>query len=441
MPVGPYAVVRADGGHMSATSAERGVSRRGASRTSTMTDRLSAMVHRIPGWESPVFTYYLIAVSATMLVGVGLVMVLSSSAVPRISAGQAPYSDFFSQVQFAVIGLVLLIVASRVPMRMWRKLSWVAIGGSAVFILLLVTPLAHDVKGNTGWVKLGPFIAQPAEATKLALALWLPAILAQKAHLLNRWQHVVVPIVPVVTFLLFFVLLGRDLGTALVLMILVGGTMFLGGVPKRFLASAAAVGAVVVFVIVVSSPNRMDRIASWAGHEECDRFSSCWQTTQGVWALGSGGWWGTGLGASKAKTFLPEAHNDFIFAVLGEELGMSGSFLVLSLFAALALGCYRIMVRHTDRFAAISAGAIMIWIVGQAFLNIAVVLTFAPVFGVPLPLVSSGGSALITAMTAVGILLSFARSEPGAPEVFRARRGAIRQSFAVVRGGSAKLKR
>jgi cell division protein FtsW len=167
--------------------------------------------------------------------------------------------------------------------------------------------------------------------------------------------------------------------------------------------------------------------------DSCDVTAECYQTLHGLWGLATGGWWGIGLGASREKwSYLPAAHNDYIFAIIGEELGLVGTLLVLGLFALLGLAMSRIIRRHPDPFVGVTTAAISVWIVGQALINIGVVIGLAPVIGVPLPLVSAGGSALIMTMAAIGVLISFARQEPGAAEALAARPGVVRRSLAVL---------
>jgi cell division protein FtsW len=177
----------------------------------------------------------------------------------------------------------------------------------------------------------------------------------------------------------------------------------------------------------------MNRIHSWIGGGCTDPNGACWQTIHGQYALADGGWWGVGLGASREKwQWLPEAHNDFIFAIIGEELGLPGTLVVIGLFAVIAVACYRLVLRSDDFFTRVATAGVMVWILGQAVINIGAVIGLLPVIGVPLPLVSSGGSALVTTLFALGMLVSFARNEPGCREALAARPGVVRRSLAVV---------
>ncbi|GAB2683347.1 putative lipid II flippase FtsW [Thalassiella azotivora] len=389
-------------------------------------------VERLVGWETPATSYYLLLGATSLLVAFGLVMVLSSSSVESIAAGGSPYAVFARQAFFAALGVPLMWVASRLPVTAWKRLAWPLVVAAVLGQLLVFTPLGVGVKGNTNWIEIAGVRAQPSEAAKVALVVWCAAVLATKRSLLHRWQHVVVPVGPVAGLVLALVLAGHDLGTGLVLMLIVVGALFVAGVPWRVFAVAGAAAAAVAAFLVVTSPNRVARLTTWASGS-CDYYGDCWQTTHGKWALASGGWWGVGLGASAEKwSYLPEAHNDYIYAIIGEELGLPGTLAVLLLFTAVGVACVRVVSRHDDLFVKIATGAVAAWVLGQAMINVAVVLGLLPVIGVPLPLVSSGGSALICTMVALGMVLSFARSEPGARDVLAARADVVRRSLTVV---------
>ena len=388
---------------------------------------------RLGAWNSPVTSYYVLTGATALLVVLGLVMVLSSSSVESLAKGRSPYAEFLKQAQFALMGLPLLWLASRLPVRAYKVAAWPLLGLGALAQLAVFTPLGADaVGGNRNWIALGSFTAQPSEAVKFALSIWLGVVLARKRPLLQEWKHALIPAVPVGALMIGLVLIGHDLGTALVMMLLVAGAMFVAGVPMRMFSVAVAVAVVAAGVLAIASENRVARIFSWLS-DDCDVTSDCYQTLHGGWGLATGGWTGIGLGASREKwSYLPEAHNDFIFAIIGEELGLIGTLLVLVLFALIALAMFRVIRRHTDPFVQITTGAIVCWVIGQALVNIAVVIGLAPVIGVPLPLVSAGGSALITTMAAIGVVISFARDEPGAAEALAARPSVVRRSLAVI---------
>ena len=393
----------------------------------------SRFVDRLARWETPATSYYLLLGASSVLVAIGLVMVLSSSSVESIAADRSAYAVFARQAVFTVIGVPLMWLASRLPVRAWKSMAWPLLGLAILGQLLVFTPLGVGVGGNTNWVEIAGVRAQPSEAAKLALAVWCAAVLTRKRPLLDRWGHVLVPVGPFAGLLVGLVLLGHDLGTGLVLMAVVGGALFVSGVPMRMFAVAGGAASAVAVLLVVSSQNRMNRVGTWLGGTCTDYEGACWQTTHGKWALATGGWWGLGLGASKEKwSWLPEADNDFIYAIIGEELGLPGTVVVVLLFAALGIGCLRVVRRHDDLFVKVATAGVLAWVLGQAMINIAVVLGMLPVIGVPLPLVSSGGSALISTMVALGMVLSFARAEPGASEALAARAGVVRASLPIV---------
>ena len=384
-------------------------------------------------WNSAVSSYYLIAGASAMLVVLGLVMVLSSSSVDSLTAtqGASPYSIFFNQARFAIVGLPLAWVAGRLPPSAYKRFAWPVLA-FALVLQMLVPFLGVEVNGNKNWLPVAGQTIQPSEFAKLALAVWLGVVLARKRPLLDRWLHVLVPGVLVALAAIGLVLLGSDLGTAIILTILVAGALFVAGVPLRMFTVAAVLAVAAVSQLAQLNESRLRRISAFFS-SDCDKQNECYQTTRGMYGLASGGWTGLGLGESREKwSYLPEAHNDFIFAILGEELGLLGTLLVLALFGVLAVAMTRVIRRHTDPFVQIATAGIAAWILGQALINIAVVIGLLPVIGVPLPLVSAGGSALITTMVALGVVLSFARHEPGAAEALAARPGVVRRSLAVI---------
>ena len=387
------------------------------------------------GWSSPVTSYYLIGAVTALLLVLGLVMVLSSSTVLSTADEGSPYAYFIDQATFAVVGLIVLAVASRLRISFYKRIAWPALALGIVLQALVYTPLGRSQGGNRAWVYV-PGLSQtiqPSEFLKVALVIWLAAVLAAKQHLLREPRHVLVPAGIGAALAIGLVALGKDLGTVLILVALAAGAFYAAHVPMRMLAVAGGLAAGAVAVLTVSSENRMVRLKTFLGLIEVDPQNGGYQTLHGLWGLGTGGISGVGLGASREKwLYLPEAHNDFIFAVIGEELGLLGTLLVLVLFGTLAVGFRRVIMRHTDPFVRIATAAAATWILVQAIINIGVVIGWVPVIGVPLPLLSQGGSALITNLAVLGMVLAFARSEPGASEALEARRGAVRRSLAVV---------
>ncbi len=387
---------------------------------------------RLAVLDTPASNYYLVMGATIMLVGIGLVMVLSSSTVTSMTQGGSPFSVFMKQFVFACVGVPVMLVCSRVSVRVWRRVAWPAVFVAIAFQLLVFTPLGFGAGGNRNWVALGPITAQPAEAAKFALVIWCSLVLTLKSRRLHEWRQLLVPLAPVVGVVLGLVLLGHDLGTGMVMMSIIAAMLFVAGVRMRLFVVGFALAAALAIGMVATSSNRLDRLSTWLSGDCTDIYGSCWQSTHGLWALASGGWWGLGLGASKEKwDWLPAAHNDYIFAIIGEELGLPGTLTILLLFALLGIGCLRIITRHPDPFVKVATTGVMAWVVGQALMNIGVVIGLLPVIGVPLPLVSSGGSALITTLAALGMVLSFARSEPEAADVLATRVGIARRTSAV----------
>jgi cell division protein FtsW len=356
---------------------------------------------------------YLMLLGLTLFMVVfGLIMVLSSSSVVSHATTNNFFSAFWSQGIFALIGLPLMLIASRMPSRFWKKSAWVLLAGSCLLqVVVLTTPLGLPaVGGNRNWLHLGGLTGQPSEAIKVALALWLGVVLARKQDLLGKWKHVVIPLIPIGGGAILLVTIGGDLGTTMIMAGFVLGALFFAGVKLRHLIIGSAVIASAAVVVALTSASRVGRISAFFGGTSAVNPDVQWQINNGNYALASGGIFGVGLGNSHAKwSWLPAADTDFIFAVIGEELGLIGAILVLVLFVLLAITFLRIINASTDPFARITTAAIMVWIIGQALVNIGVVLGVIPVLGVPLPLISAGGTAMISSMFAIGIVLSFAR--------------------------------
>jgi cell division protein FtsW len=339
-------------------------------------------------------------------------MVLSASSVESIAAGKSPYGDALKQGMFAAIGIFVMFILSRINVVWLKRLAWPVLG-AALVLLVLVQLVGDEVNGNKNWIDLGGITFQPSEASKLALALWMATVLAMKGKLLRLWQHVLVPAVPLAAAVIGLVLWGNDLGTAMIIMMITAAALFFAGVPLYMFGFAAVLGAAGAAFMAITSSNRMCRITSWWTGQSCaDGIDANYQATNGLYGLASGGWFGVGLGQSRQKySWIPEAHNDFIFAIIGEELGLVGTVVVLVLFAILGAAIYRVVVAQEDMFHRVLAGTIMVWLLGQATVNMAVVTGLMPVIGVPLPFISYGGSALLMSLCAVGVVLSLAREQ------------------------------
>ncbi|TPX02879.1 putative lipid II flippase FtsW, partial [Schumannella luteola] len=379
-------------------------------------------VRRIFAAETP--EYFLLLGTTLFLVVFGLVMVLSSSSIESwVSDG-----DFFArtsrQAILAVIGVPLMLIASRAPMVFWKRWAWHAVIGALVLQALVFVIGTGQGAYNNNWLTIAGFTFQPSEFIKLGFVVWLALIVTRKTPVINDWRssdwkQVALPLVPVAGGALLLVMLGNDLGTVIILTAMVLGAMFFAGVRLRIMGTVTAVLAVLAFAAIRLSTSRSDRIDAWlTGCTDGDPAligKYCYQTLHGWQALASGGVFGVGLGNSESKwNWLPEAETDFIFAVIGEELGLVGALLVVALFVVLAICFVRIIRRQVDPFARLATSVAMVWIIGQALVNIAVVLGLLPVLGVPLPFISAGGSSLVTTLVAVGVVLSFARRDPRA---------------------------
>ncbi|MEZ3160882.1 putative lipid II flippase FtsW [Microbacterium sp. BWT-B31] len=357
--------------------------------------------------------FLLISSTAVLLTGFGLVMVLAATSATATAAGQEPYEAMLKQLVFASIGLPVMFIVSRFPLAFWKKAAWPLLLAAVVFQLLVFTPLGVEAYGNRNWIEIAGLQAQPSEFLKLALALWVGLILLRKQTNLGVWHHVFIPVIPVSVAVIATVLAGHDLGTVIILVLVVLGALFFSGVKLRLFILPAILGAVMLAVFAITSPNRVARIMSFLDQRCVDYFDSCYQPLHGIWALAGGGIFGRGLGNSREKyDWLPAAPNDYIFAIVGEELGLIGCAVVLALFALFAVGAFHVIRKTDDPFVRVVAGAITVWIVGQALINIGVVLRVFPVLGVPLPFMSQGGTSLLSGLIACGVLLSFARTLP-----------------------------
>lgn len=379
--------------------------------------RRASRVTRLWGFlegGNPYTNYWLILGSTLALAAIGLTMVLSSSSVDAFGDSGSSFTLFARQASWAVIGLVGMFVFSRLPTRMLGAIGWfLMILASVLLALVAFTPLGVEGGGSTNWIRLGPVQGQPSEIAKLALVLWGSSVLARKGRLVHQFTHWMMPfVVPGALFVLLLILIGGDLGTSLIILVLVGTMLFTAGVAWRYFLFSGGVALVAVLLLMWMTPYRMMRVYAWLGIN-CDHpMEPCHQAEQGFYALASGGFWGVGLGQSRQKwAYIPEVENDFIFTIIGEELGLLGTLLVLGLFAVLTLGIFRVAAAANDRFTRLVCMGTAAWLIGQSFINIGMVTGLIPVVGVPLPFISYGGSALTCALLAVGVILNFARRQ------------------------------
>ena len=357
-----------------------------------------------------------------MLLTIGLIMVLSASSVWSYQHGGDAYAMAKRQLLWVALGIPCAFVASRIPERLLRRLAWP--GYLIALVMLAATQLGLGTthNGNTNWLGFGPFVIQPSEVAKLALILWAAHVYARKEWLLEDWKHCLVPVVPGILLATGLVLWGRDLGTALVLFGILLGLLWVVGAPVRLFTLGITATSVLALWLASTDPERRERLLTFTDPFQ-DFHDSGWQPAHGLYALSSGGWFGQGIGASQQKwDYLPEAQTDYIFAVLGEELGLFGTLLVLGLFLTIAYAAIRVAIATESPFVRYLSFGIVIWLLGQMIINVGMVLALLPVIGIPLPLVSYGGSALVPSLVALGLLIGFARREPEAAAALANRR-------------------
>jgi cell division protein FtsW len=384
-------------------------------------------------FDRPLTSYYLIVGSTTLLLGLGLVMVLSTASYVDLTKGESPYHDFEVQLAGIAVGIPLMWLAARAQPRLFRAAAYPLLAVSAIGLFLILIPgVGKSVNGATRWISLGgPLTFQPSELAKLALAVWGADLLARKEKLgmLTDWRHLLVPLMPGTGVLAMLVMAGHDLGTTSILIIIFLALLWIAGTPARVFATLVILMGLILVLLVVAEAYRSQRLADfWSSSPaNTNPTGNNMQPIQGRYALGSGGLFGVGLGASREKWgWLPESNSDFIFAIIGEELGLIGTLCVTALYGGLAFAGLRVARRAKDTFTRLAAAAITAWIVGQAVVNIGAVIGMFPITGVPLPLVSQGLSSALVTMIGLGMLLSFARREPGASQALAARAPAAR---------------
>lgn len=366
---------------------------------------------------SPVVTYYLVVIPALVLTAFGLVMGFSASAVTNIAKGENPYVAFLRPLAIIVIALLVAAVLQMLPERAWWSVArWVLLA-ALIFQCLVMTPLGATEGGNTNWVHIPgiPVLVQPSEFLKLALALFLGRALTRPGARVRDWKQMLVTAGIPVVLSLGAVMLGQDLGTAIVMAACAFGAAWVAGLPGKWFAGMGLAAVPVVVYLVFANPTRLARVKQVIpGLGTPPSTSAPTQTDHALWALGSGGWTGLGPGASREKwNYLPAAHTDFILAIIGEELGLLGTCTVLACLGLLVWGMVRVCQNHSSAFARVTTGGIAAWIASQGIINVMSVTGLGPVIGVPLPLVSYGGSSLLFTAAAVGMVASFARGEAG----------------------------
>jgi cell division protein FtsW len=393
----------------------------------------------------PLSSYYLLVSSSGLLLLIGLTMVFSATSVKAYADHGNAFGAIGNQAVYALLGLFGFWVCQRLPARTLRALGkyilGIALGMLAILDMLMALESIHVLKtakigpihAELLWLYIGPVGIQPSELAKLGVVLWGADLIARKGPSLGHWRELAMPLFPMVGLL--FVLVGyNDLGTMLIILALIVGLLWAAGVRLRIFAALGVLGLSGVGLLIAAAsrgagsgsadgPNyRLARLTSFLKPpENCD-IGACYQLLQSRSAIYEGGWFGVGLGKSALKwDWLPNSSNDFIFAVVAEELGVVGCGVVLALFSVLAYTGLRIARRVQDPFRRLAATAITTWLVAQAVINIGCVVGLLPITGLPLPFISAGGSALVVTLSAVGMLASFARAEPDAARALNAR--------------------
>jgi cell division protein FtsW len=387
-----------------------------------------------PAWlDGPMTSSHLVFGAAGLLLTIGLVMVFSASSIEAALADEPAWRPGVQQVIWAVLGLGAMAVALRLPAGLLRRWSPIALVVVVVMLLLVLVPfIGVKINGARQWFDLGFAYLQPSEVAKLVFALWGAHVLALRERYLTT-TSLLVPVLPVFGILALLLIAEPDFGAVVTLGLVLVGLLWAGGMPLRYFGWVAVAGSALLALVVTFSPERMERLTAFRD-PFADASDSGFQAVRGFYALATGGLSGVGLGNSAMKwRLLPEAESDYIFAIIGEELGFLGCLVVITLYGVLAYAGFRIARRSTDRFVQLASVAITVWLVGQASMNMGYVVGLLPVTGVTLPLISAGGTSLVLTLFIVGLLARFARSEPAAIEFERnRRRGRVARLFLPV---------
>lgn len=376
--------------------------------------------------SKPLSSYYLLLGSTAALSVLGLLMVLSASSIHSLETNGSTYAIVLRQFLFLIFAIPLGFLASRLPLERWRSLGRYSLLGSIGVLLLIRIPgIGHTVGGNRNWIGYGPFILQPSEFVKFFMILWAASMLAKREGNLQAQTNVIALLVPGYLAVMALIMWGADLGTAAVFAAILVGLLFVAGIPLRWIGVTSVFGLSAVAILIVSVPHRMRRLLVVLHPFSPEYYKLAgWQPAHSIMGLATGGLFGVGLGASRQKWGnLPEAHTDFIFSVIGEELGLVGTLCVLVLLAALIFSIFRIALRAHDPMVRYACAGIGCWIAVQTVLNIGSATSVLPVVGVTLPLVSYGGSSLLATYLGLGFVLGAAMRDPAiAPAIKRVAR-------------------
>jgi cell division protein FtsW len=351
----------------------------------------------------------MLAIPVAVLVVIGLGAVLSSSSVIAIREGLDQYHIFEKQLLFVAIGIGAMIATTMIPYRLYA--AWAPAILAVSIAGLVATMLLGSVRGGSrSWIEIGGFTVQASEYAKFGVVVYLAAVLSRKEAFLGQFSHVVLPVLGSLGVVAALLMLQPDLGTTLLIVVAAFAVLLASATPFRHVASLGLSGLTVTVALAWAEPYRWTRVMSWFD-DTPDILGDGLQAHQALLALGSGGLWGVGLGASRARwSFLPNAHTDFIFAIIGEETGLAGALSVLVLFLVLTVVGSIVAMRAPDQFGRLLAVGLLTWLVFQAVVNIGGVVGALPITGVPLPFISVGGNAMIVNLAVMGVLLNIARS-------------------------------
>ena len=380
-----------------------------------MVNRISIQDNTQKDSKLSVKLYYALMIATFGLLFIGVIMILSASTTVSYKQFNNQYIIFLRQLMFAGIGIIMMIAISFLPKVFFFKWAKVALWLSIILLgLVLIPGIGISVAGQRNWISLwGPFRLQPSEIAKLTLIVWGSVVLSKQVRSkVTTWQNLLVPVFPVGVIVSILVILQGDLGTALIIGPILLSLFYAIGAPLRLFTWSSIFGLLAIFLLSIQEGYRIQRFLSWI-NPSAENQDAGWQVMHGKYALASGGWTGIGLGASKEKWgWLPAAHTDFIFAVVGEEIGLVGTVIVLIFIGTIAFVALSLARKTNDLFTKLIATSVAAWIVVQSIINIGAVLGLLPVTGVTLPLVSYGGSSLVFTMSAIGVLMAVLRAEP-----------------------------
>jgi cell division protein FtsW len=409
------------------TSGEAGASERGdgpAVAAKTPAAAAGGSRTRFGAWLGrPMTSFHLIIAVAALLTTLGLIMVLSASGVRSYDDDGSAWIIFGRQVLWTIVGLFACYLALRLPVRLMRRMAFSGFALTiAMLVLVLIPGIGKEANGSRGWFVIAGFSMQPSELTKIAFAIWGAHLLAARRMERATLREMLIPLVPAAVIALALIVAQPDLGQTVSLSIILLGLLWYAGLPLRVFLSSLLAAIVAAAILAVSAGYRSDRVRSWLDPSQ-DTQDSGYQAKQAKFALANGGIFGDGLGQGTAKwNYLPNAHNDFIFAIIGEELGLVGALGLLALFGLFAYTGMRIARRSADPFLRLLTATTTMWVIGQSFINVGYVIGLLPVTGIQLPLISAGGTSSATTLLMIGMMANAARHEPEAVAALRAGR-------------------